>query len=244
MRFSTNLNIILKAIANATNHVSRDFIELENLQSNPVSAQKFALACCQKIKKILLQEFTKFRPEYDLIFSDFEEIKRGNANNKYRIAVNFLDGFDNLIRSNGDFTIAVSLTHQNSVGNFEPIANAIFKVIGNEMFYCEKGFGSYLNNRRLRVSKRNYGQILVGCNNFNFLPKNNEKQNFLARNYGCRTMEIGYLAASRLEKVILEKSENEEEKNYFENFVRPFFLLVVEAGGAIAENENSIIISN
>ena len=35
MRFSANLNIIIKAIEKASNHISRDFVELENLQSNP-----------------------------------------------------------------------------------------------------------------------------------------------------------------------------------------------------------------
>lgn len=33
MRFSANLNIIIKAIEKASNHISRDFVELENLQS-------------------------------------------------------------------------------------------------------------------------------------------------------------------------------------------------------------------
>lgn len=252
MRFSTNLNIMIKAINNAATHVSRDFIELENLQSNPVSAQKFALACCQKIKKILLQEFSKFRPDHDLIFSDGEEMQRGSSGNRYRLNINILDGIDNLLRASGDFVVAVALTYQNQQGEFEPIANAIFKAIGNEMFYCEKGFGAYLNNRRLRVSKRNSGQILVACNDFEILPKSSEKQNFLLRNYGCNNLEIGYLAASRLEKVILKKPLSSKtspqiassSSSYFENFIRPFFLLVLESGGSISENDNSVILSN
>ncbi len=50
MRYSANLNIIIKAIEKATNHISRDFVELENLQSNPVSSAKFTNSCYNRVK--------------------------------------------------------------------------------------------------------------------------------------------------------------------------------------------------
>ena len=41
-------------------HVARDFVELEILQSNPSSANKFCEASIRKIKKILIDDLTKF----------------------------------------------------------------------------------------------------------------------------------------------------------------------------------------
>ena len=57
MRFSANLNIIIKAIEKASNHISRDFVELENLQSNPASASKFTSASYNRVKQVLIEDF-------------------------------------------------------------------------------------------------------------------------------------------------------------------------------------------
>ena len=73
MRYSANLNIIIKAIEKAAGRMPRDFIELENLQSNPISATKFANACYNKVKQTLAEDLLRFRPEYNLIFSDKSE---------------------------------------------------------------------------------------------------------------------------------------------------------------------------
>ena len=70
MRYSANLNIIIKAIEKASNHVARDFVELENLQANPLSANKFASLTLSRVRQILIDEFTKFRADYDIIFAD------------------------------------------------------------------------------------------------------------------------------------------------------------------------------
>ena len=61
MRYSSNLNIILKAIEKAVNRMSRDFIELENLQNNPASSLKFATSCFGKIAEIIIDDLQKFR---------------------------------------------------------------------------------------------------------------------------------------------------------------------------------------
>ena len=65
---SANLNIIIKSLEKSTMHVARDFSELENLQSNPASAAKFADACARKIKKLLIDDLTKIRPQYNIFF--------------------------------------------------------------------------------------------------------------------------------------------------------------------------------
>jgi len=247
MRYSTNLNIILRAITNATNHIPRDITELENLQNNPVSAYKFAVSCCQKIKKTLLHEFSKFRPDYDLLFCDHELISRNSSASEYRLIVNFIDGFENLVRANGDFTISVALQHKNQNEDYGNLAAAVFKVVGNEIYYGEKGFGCYVNNRRLRIAKRNTGKILVATNNPAAIPQNSENQQFFLRCYGSKTLEIAYLAASRLDRVYLSKSNGNIAQGsklagtfaeeLTDEFITPFFLLISEAGGMIKKSE-------
>jgi len=229
MRYSANLNIIIKALEKATNHLARDFIELENLQPNPNSANKFAILSQNRVKQILIDEFTKFRADYDIKFSDGQEIIR-KENNEYCFAVIALDGIENLARSNPDYITGVALLHRGNDNQYETVALAIFKVIGGELFYCEKGFGAYLNNRRLRVSKRNHQQQIIINDSSLQLEKNS-----ILRNYGCPILSIAYFASARCEKIYLEK-------NY--SFVKYFTLLAKEAGGKVEEINEQIVVSN
>ncbi len=239
MRYSANLNIIVKAIEKATAHLSRDFIELENLQTNPFSANKFANACYNRIKQILADDFMRLRPDYNLVFSDGQKVtKRKDA--EYSYIISPIDGLDNLNRASPDFTVAVALEHMGDNGQKESISVAISKLVGGELYYCEKGFGSYLNNRRIRVSKRATSEtVIASCEDQSVLEKEiitkRNIKNFSPRSYGCRTMEAAYVASSRLEMAMFRK------KNY--DLLKPFLLLVREAGGKIVEEQDYVVIS-
>lgn len=231
MRYSANLNIIVKAIEKATAHMPRDFIELENLQTNPVSANKFANACYNRVKQVLADDFLKFRPDYNLIFSDGQKLIQ-NKNAEYSYVIFPIDGMNNLIRSNPDFTVAVALQHHGENGGSEAISVAISKVVGGENFYCEKGFGAYVNNRRIRVSKRSINDTtLVSTEEQNVVFE----KNISPRAYGCRSLEVAYVSSARLEKAIFKN------QNY--DLLKPFLLLVREAGGKILEEEKLITAS-
>jgi myo-inositol-1(or 4)-monophosphatase len=231
MRYSANLNVIIKSIEKATAHMSRDFMELENLQTNPASANKFASSCYNKVKQILIDDLSKVRPDYNLIFADGQKLIR-QENAEYSLIIFPIDGFSNITRSNPDFTVAVALEHLNANGQRESISVVISKIVGGELYYCEKGFGAYANNRRIRVSKRMGSDLVVASEDQNFLSDKN--QSF--RSHGCRTLEIAYVASSRLEKALFKKQDLE--------LLKPFLLLVKEAGGKVLEEEKFISASN
>lgn len=236
MRYSANLNIIIKAIEKASAHMSRDFMELENLQTSPFSANKFASSCYNRVKQILSDDFSKFRPEFNMIFSDGDKIIR-SKNAEYTYIIHPIDGFTNLTRSNPDFTVAVALEHRDETGKKEAISVAVSKIVGNELYYCEKGFGSFLSSRRIRVSKRLGHEVVVAASeNQNLLAEKMADRKFSMRTHDCRTMEIAYLAAARFDVALFEKQNLE--------FLRPFLLLVREAGGKITEEEKFILASN
>ena len=56
MRYSPNLSIIIKALDKISGKLARDLGEIDNLQNNPFSASKFAIACYQRIKKDLAED--------------------------------------------------------------------------------------------------------------------------------------------------------------------------------------------
>lgn len=228
---SANLNIIIKSLEKSTAHVSRDFVELESLQSNPASAAKFTEACYRKIKKVMVDDLSKIRPNYDLIFADGEKIIR-SQNSEYAFLISVIDGLDNLLHSNPDFTTSIALEHRSKDGKKEVIAVAILKIVGCETYYCEKGFGAFVNNRRIRVSKRTSGNLIAGAHDQNLV----DDKKLSLRNYGCRSLEAAYVASSRLDKAFFDAKDGE--------FLSQFFLLIKEAGGKVNEGEKTIIISN
>jgi myo-inositol-1(or 4)-monophosphatase len=236
MRYSANLNVIIKAIEKATAHMSRDFIELENLQSNPASANKFASACYNRVKQVLADDFSKFRPDYNMIFSDGQKVIR-NKDAEYTYIIHPIDGFSNLTRANPDFTVAVALEHRSESGQREPISVAISKIFGSELYYCEKGYGAYLSSRRIRVSKRIGSEPpVISSEDQNLLIEKMGDKPFSMRAHDCRTLEVAYLAAARFEMSMF-KNQNTE-------FLKPFLLLVREAGGKISEEAKLILASN
>ena len=214
----------------------RDFIELENLQSNPVSANKFATACYNRVKQILTDDFSKFRPDYNLIFSDGQKIIK-NKNAEYSFVIFPIDGFENLTRSNPDFSVAVALEHLGENGQREGISVAVSKIFGGETYYCEKGYGAYLNNRRIRISKRTSGETqVISTEDQEALATKMGDKKFYTRSYGCRTLEVAYFAAARLEGALFVK------KNY--DLLKPFLLLAREAGGKIIEEEKCVLVTS
>ena len=232
MRFSANLNIIIKAIEKASNHISRDFVELENLQSNPASASKFTSASYNRVKQILIEDFAKFRPEFNIVFSDGQKISN-QENSEYSLIIHVVDGIENLLRASTDFTVSIALIYHNVNGQSEAISVAISKIIGGELYYSEKGFGAYLNNRRIRVSKRiNKAEMLTVCDDLKLA----ETLKIMPRNLGCKTLEIANLSSAKIEQIIYKKTNFE--------FFQPFFLLLKEAGGKVVEDEEKYILSN
>ncbi len=229
MRYSANLNIIIKAIEKATAHVSRDFSEIEFLQNNPNSAIKFTNACYSKIKKNLAEDLVKMRPEYNLIFADGQQIIQ-NENAEYSYVIIPVDGLNNLSRGIADFSCAIALKHKN-----ESISVAILKIITGDLYYCEKGFGAFLNNHRIKVSKRNAdAQLLISCDDMKNFETN--FTNYSLRNYGCRTLEMAYLASSKFDLAFFRNANYE--------FFKPFELLILEGSGKIYENKKFVIAAN
>jgi len=240
MRFSANLNIIIKAIEKASIHISRDFVELENLQSNPASCGKFAISSYNRVKQILIEDFAKFRHDFNIIFSDSSEIIN-QKDAEYTLLVHAIDGIENFHRSSPDFTVSIALIHKNSQGQSETISLAISKVIGGELYYSEKGYGAFVNNRRIRVSKRpknQKSQIITAGDNLKLLQEYYQEQegNVMFRNFGCKTLDIAYFASARIDQIIYQKAGND--------LFHPFFLLAKEAGGRVMIEDQKFILNN
>ena len=96
------------------------------------------------------------------------------------------------------------------------------------MFYAEKNNGAYLNNKRIRVSKKNNMQECL----FATSGKVNEKMEFSYRKSGSAALDMAYIACGRYDGYF--------QKNLHLWDIAAGLVLVEEAGGVI----NKININN
>ena len=144
---SANLNIMIKASEKASKVLVRDFGEIEKLQVKKKGPTDFVTNADIKVEKIIIEELKKARPNYSFITEE-NGIKINKDKNNTWI-IDPIDGTVNFLHGVPHFATSIALKRENEI-----ISGLIFDPIKDEMFYAEKDNGAYLNNQRIKVSKK------------------------------------------------------------------------------------------
>ena len=127
-----------------------------------------------------------------------------------------LDGTKEFIKKNDEFTVNIALIEDNI-----PCLGVIYAPAKSLLYLAEKDKGSFLNNQRLRVSKRNsLNECLFSSNH-----EGVKFSNLNLRYSGCAALDLAYVASGRLD-------------GYFQNKINLWdvaagSLMVREAGGIV-----------
>ena len=146
-RISPNLNIMIKLHEKASKVLIRDFGELENLQVTQKGPKDFVTNSDKKVEKILIEELEKYKKNYSFLSEENGKIENKDKENVW--IIDPIDGTNNFLHGIPHFSISIGLKSKNEI-----IAGIIFDPIKNELFFGEKDNGSYINNHRIRVSKK------------------------------------------------------------------------------------------
>ena len=185
---SANLNIMIKAAEKASKSIIRDFGEVEKLQVSKKGPHDFVTKTDKHVEKILIEELSKTKKNYSYITEETGIIKNKDKENIW--IIDPIDGTTNFLHGIPHFAICIA--HQ---CKGEILSGLIFDPIKDEMFYAEKNKGAFLNNQRIRVSKKN---SLEEC----LFSSNHEgvKYSDLNMRYsGCAALDLAYVAAGRLD---------------------------------------------
>jgi len=232
MRLSSpNMNVMVKACRKAGKVLIRDFGEIEKLQVSVKGPGDFVTTSDKKVEKILIEELIKARPNYSVLSEESGELKNEE---EFKWIIDPIDGTSNFLHGIPHFAISLGLEH-----NKEIICGIVFDPIKDEMFFSEKGNGSYLNNQRMRVSARSK---LENCIIFTGGPKitakNRDKsieeyKKFSSkvlipiRKMGSAALDMAYVAAGRCDGFW------QRNLNYWD--IAAGIILVKEAGGFVTD---------
>ena len=211
---SANLNLMIKACEKASKILIRDFGEIEKLQVSKKGPSDFVTNSDIKAEKIIIDELTKGRPDYSII-SEENGVKK-NKDNKNTWIIDPIDGTVNFLHGIPHFATSIALKFKNEI-----ISGLIFDPIKDEMFYAEKNNGAYLNNKRIRVSKKNN---LTECL-FATSGAIQKKIEFSYRKSGSAALDMAYLACGRYDGYF--------QKNLNLWDIAAGLILVEEAGGMV-----------
>ena len=116
------------------------------------------------------------------------------------------------------FSTSIALKNEDEI-----ISGLIFDPIKNEMFYAEKNNGAFLNNKRIRVSKKiNIEECLFATSG-----KNKKQIDFSYRKSGSAALDMAYVACGRYDGYF--------QKNLHLWDIAAGIIIVKEAGGIINE---------
>ena len=211
---SANLNIMIKAAEKASKSIIRDFGEVEKLQVSKKGPHDFVTKTDKHVEKILVEELSIIKKNYSFITEEAGIIQNKDKENIW--IIDPIDGTTNFLHGIPHFAISIALK-----SNDEISSGLIFDPIKDEMFFAEKDKGAFLNNQRLRVSKKN---SLDEC----LFSSNHEGVKFSDLNMRCSgsaALDLAYVASGRLD-------------GYFQNKINLWdvaagSLLVKEAGGIV-----------
>ena len=238
---SANINVMVNACRKASKIIIRDFGEIENLQVAVKGPGDFVTNCDKKVEQILIEELQKARPNYSILSEEIGEI---NKDESFKWIIDPIDGTTNFLHGIPHFAISIGSEHNNEI-----ICGIIYDPIKDEMFTAEKGNGSYVNNKRLRVSARSK---LKECIIFTGGPKKESENRELAlkeyynfsskvqipiRKLGSAALDMAYVAAGRCDGFW--------QRNLMYWDIAAGIILVKEAGGFVTDfNGNNEYIEN
>ena len=218
---SSNLNLMIKAGEKASKKLIRDFGEVENLQVSIKGPTDFVSNADINAEKTIIDELSKSKKNFSILSEETGYIKNKDQKNIW--IIDPIDGTSNFLHGIPHFAISIALQSHGEI-----ISGLIFDPIKNEMFYAEKNNGSFLNNKRIRVSKKKeINECIFATNGQKY-----KDINVPTRKTGCAALDMAYVAAGRFDGFF------QENLNLWD--IAAGIILVKEAGG----NLNSIDLLN
>ena len=211
---SPNLNLMIKASERASKILIRDFGEVEKLQVSLKGPNNFVTNADRKVEETIIKDLEKSKKNFSILTEESGFIEYKDKDNFW--IIDPIDGTTNFLNGVPHFCISIALLFNNEI-----VAGVIYDPIKDEIFFAEKDGGAYLNNKSIRVSKKNVlSECLYGANFRKNLP-----DEFIVRNTGSAALDLAYVSCGRFDGC-LQKNVNLWD-------IAAGNILIKEAGGVV-----------
>ena len=224
------LNIAVKAARSAGAIINRAALDIELLQVTTKSTNDFVTEVDHAAEAAIIETLLNAYPGHGILAEESGR-KHGAKDSEFVWIIDPLDGTTNFIHGLPIFAVSIALAHRGIVQQA-----VVYDPSRNDLFYASKGRGAFLNDKRLRVSKRTrLAESLIGTG-FPFRKGDNLKRYVEMfetvlqacaglRRPGAAALDLCYVAAGWYD-------------GFFETGLSPWdvaagSLLVTEAGGLV-----------
>lgn len=223
------LNIAVRAARAAGNIIIRQIDQARDLPATEKSRNDYVTEVDKQAEAVIIDTLLKAFPKHAILAE--ESGTRGKS--EYVWIIDPLDGTTNFMHGFPHFAVSIALQHKGKLQQA-----VIYDPLRQELFTTSRGDGAYLNDRRMRVSKRKTldGALLgtgfpfgESANIDRFIETCRTLMPVTAgiRRAGAATLDLAYVACGRLD-------------GFWEFGLKPWdiaagALLIEEAGGLITD---------
>ena len=225
------LNTAIKAARKAGNIINRAARDLDQIKVETKQRNDFVTEVDRAAEAAAIDELRRAYPDHAILAEESGETKATRM--EYCWIIDPLDGTTNFIHGVPHYCVSIGLKHKEVITQ-----GVVFDPVKNELFTATRGAGAYLNDKRIRVSKRDkLADGLIGTG-FPFRD-GSALDRYIAmfkavtlastgvRRPGAAALDLAYVAAGRFD-------------GFWEIGLSPWdiaagSLLVQEAGGLIGD---------
>jgi myo-inositol-1(or 4)-monophosphatase len=226
------LNIAVKAARRAGGVINRASRNLDTLAVREKAANDYVSEVDKEAEQTIIRTLLEAYPKHSILAEESGALNV-DAKSDYQWIIDPLDGTTNFVHGFPQYAVSIALSHKGVITQA-----VIYDPCNNDLFTASKGAGAYMNDARLRVSKR---QQLKGALIGTSFPykEHHHIDAYLGmlrtvmetasgvRRAGSAALDLAYVAASRLDAV-------------WEMGLAPWdiaagSLLITEAGGTVTD---------
>jgi myo-inositol-1(or 4)-monophosphatase len=222
------LNTAVKAARKAGSIINRASLDLELVRVGTKGRSDFVTEVDHAAEHAIIDILRKAYPDHAVL----AEESGASGKSEYTWIIDPLDGTTNFIHGFPQYAVSIALQYRGNITQA-----VVYDPTRNELFTASRGRGAFVNDRRLRVSRRDkLAECLIGTgfpfrslehlDDYVRMFKSITEHTAGIRRPGAATLDLAYVAAGRLD-------------GFWEIGLSPWdmaagSLLILEAGGLVS----------
>ena len=149
------LNVALKAARRAGQIINRASLDIGQLKVNVKQQSDYVTEVDRAAEAAIIEMIRETYPSHGILA---EESGATGSESEYQWIIDPLDGTTNFIHGFPQYAVSIGIAHKGAMAHA-----VVYDPNRNELFSASKGAGAFLNDKRIRVSKRaKLAEALIG----------------------------------------------------------------------------------